>query len=77
MLPDSLVDEFHSGRRGPTLKFRENDSARVTSGDYTGRTGAVVALDLKHAEPYYLVDFGNGTDELIAESALEYIVRAV
>ena len=77
MLPKSLIDDFHLGRRSTNLKFRENDTVRVLVGDYEGRTGPVVALDLTHGEPWYLVDFGDGTDELVAESELDFLLRAV
>jgi hypothetical protein len=59
------------------LKFCENEAVRVLSGSYKGRTGKVVALDLAHTEPFYLVDFGDGTDELAAESTLARMLRAV
>jgi len=77
VLPASLIEDFYAGRRTGPLKFRENDRVRVLSGPYAGRTGAVVNLDITNAEPFYLVDFEDGTDELLPQTALESHLRAI
>jgi hypothetical protein len=73
MLPEYLDNEFYSGQKSTILKYSINDTVKVLSGPYRNYSGAVVVLDRSHDEPYYLVEFGDGTDELIAQSNLERI----
>ena len=68
MLPESLESDFYSGRRSDALKFCINDDVEVTRGSYAGRRGVIVALDRRELEPRFLVEFGDGTDELLAQS---------
>ncbi len=77
MLPESMEEDFYAGRRSDALRFCINDAVRVTSGPYAGREGAVVALDRQEREPRLLVEFGDGTDELVLHSSLEIISEAV
>jgi hypothetical protein len=77
MLPEALDNDFFSGRKTRLLHFCVNDTARVTSGPYSGRVGAVVALDRTRNEPMFLVEFGDGTDELFPQSVLEHVADAV
>ena len=77
MLPEALENDFHFRRRSDLLHFCIDDEVRIKVGQYSGRVGAVVALDRTHDEPAYLVDFSDGTDELVLQSQLERASNAV
>jgi transcription antitermination factor NusG len=76
-LPQALEEDFHSGRRSDRLRFCMNDAVRVKAGPYASRVGVVVALDRTRQEASYLVDFADGTDELVLQSQLEAVSNAV
>lgn len=73
MLSKTLIDDFYAGRRGVQLHFCVNDEVSVKNGVYAGRVGETVVLDITHGEPTYLVDFGDGTDEVVIQSNLETV----
>ena len=74
VMPDHpLNDAFYHGRRSGELPFVVDDQVRVTHGVYHGQTGTVAVLDWSGAELRYLVEFGDGTDELLLGSALELL----
>ena len=70
MLPESLENDFHAGHRSKTLPFCVNDIVEVVAGPYSGRRGPVVALDRQGPKPRFLVDFEDGTDELLDRDVL-------
>ena len=76
MLPDSLDADFFEGRRSLSLPFCVNDSVEVIAGPYSGRRGAVVLLDRSGQAPRFLIEFGDGTDELLAAVQLRLKARA-
>jgi hypothetical protein len=73
VLPKSLDDDFYTGRRSESLPFCVNDCVEVTGGPYRGRRGAVVVLDRSGNAPKFLVEFGDGTDELVAADLLKIV----
>ena len=75
MLPESLEQDFYAGRRSPTLAFGVDDEVEVTAGEYAGRRGWLVAIDRREAEPRFLVEFGDGTDELVGQSEVRMCPR--
>ena len=66
-----LSDAFYDGQRSKDLPFIVNDSVVVIAGPNRGRQGAAITLDCATAELSILVEFGDGTDELIPVSNLE------
>lgn len=77
VLPESLDHDFFAGRRSTQLPYCVNDAVEVTGGPYHGRRGAVVLLDRSGESPRFLVDFGDGTDELLPADLLKLIDDAV
>ena len=67
---EALNDAFYAGLRSADLPYVVNDEVEVTAGAYAGRTGAVVVLDWSGARLRYLVEFSDGTDELLPGGAL-------
>jgi hypothetical protein len=70
MYPSSLDDDFFDGRRSARMPFIVNDPVEITLGEYRGRPGSIVLLDRSHTEWWFLVEFGDGKDELVAGSLL-------
>jgi hypothetical protein len=75
VLPKSLDDDFYSYVRSKILPYCVNDVVEITCGVYSGRQGAVVVLDRTAAKPQLLVEFGDGTDELVSVDDLKLIER--
>ena len=75
MLPKSLDDDFYSYVRSEVLPYCVNDVVEITRGVYSGRRGAVVVLDRSAEKPKLLVEFGDGTDELVSIDDLQLIER--
>lgn len=75
MLPRSLDDEFYTYVRSEILPYCVNDVVEITRGVYAGRQGAVVVLDRSGEKPKFLVEFGDGTDELVSVDHLKLIKR--
>ena len=74
-LPEALEDDFQAGRRSHLLRFCMDDEVRIKAGTYRGRIGTVVALDRTRQGAAYLIDFADGTDELLLQSQLERVHR--
>ena len=70
-----LLEDFKCRRRGAELPFVLDDEVEVLEGIYCGKRGTVDLLAYAETPLRYLVDFGDGTDELFAASALK-LVRA-
>lgn len=75
LLPQALDDDFYAKRPSPMLPFVLEDTVRVLEGAHSGRTGSVVVLDRSGEAPRFLVEFGDGTDELFPATALELFDR--
>jgi hypothetical protein len=69
--------DFFAGRRSDALPFCVNDTVEVLRGTYAGRIGAVVLLDRSREAFRFLVEFGDGTDELIEPQNLTLAQEAV
>ena len=69
--------DFFAGRRSDALPFCVNDTVEVLRGVYVGRVGAVVLLDRSRESFHFLVEFGDGTDELIEPQNLALVQEAV
>ena len=68
-----LIRDFYDGRRSKDLPFVVNDEARILRGVYASRSGAVVSIDISESMPKFLIEFGDGTDELVPLDNLEKI----
>ena len=62
---------FLSGEEIPGVSLRLNDIVRVIGGQYVGREGAVISVELLGSDPTYRVELASGEDALIPESFLE------
>jgi len=69
----TLTEHFFSKQRSTELPFVIGDTVRVLRGDYEGKIGRVDLLDTSKNTPQFLVDFKDGTDELIEHDNLELI----
>jgi NAD/NADP transhydrogenase beta subunit len=70
MTPQILQD-FYDGKRSAAVPFVVNDEAIILRGVYAGKSGAVVSIDTSEASPRFLIEFGDGTDELVSLDNLE------
>jgi hypothetical protein len=70
MTPQILQD-FYDGRRSAAVPFVVNDTAVILRGVYAKRSGAVVAIDISKESPRFLIEFGDGTDELVSLDDLQ------
>ena len=64
-MTSQLIQNFYDGKRSKDLPFVVNDEARILHGVYASRSGAVVCVDISEAMPRFLIEFGDGTDELV------------
>lgn len=61
---------FLSGEELPGVSLRLNDPVRVVGGEYSGRGGAVISVEVLGSDPTYLVELDSGEDALIPQSLL-------
>jgi len=72
-MTSQLLQDFYDGKRSKDLPFVVNDEARILRGVYASRSGAVVCVDISETMPRFLIEFGDGTDELVPLDNLERI----
>ena len=70
---DQFIQDFYDGKRSKDVPLIVNDTAKILRGVYASRYGAVVAIDISEAMPKFLIEFGDGTDELVPLDNLEKI----
>jgi hypothetical protein len=68
-----LIQDFYDGKRSKDVPLAYNDTAKILRGVYASRSGAVVSIDISEAMPKFLIEFGDGTDELVPLDNLEKI----
>lgn len=68
-----IMEAFFEGKRSAELPFVLDDTAKILRGALAGRSGAVVLVDTSKEMLQFLVDFGDGTDELVPLDNLEKI----
>jgi len=61
---------FLSGEELPGISLRLNDPVRVVGGQYSGKEGAVISVEMLGSDPTYLVEFNSGEEALIPQSFL-------
>ena len=66
-----FIEDFYTRKRSKDLPLVLNDTATILRGPYATRAGAVVAVDISEEIPKFLIEFGDGTDELIPLNDLE------
>ena len=66
-----ILQDFYDGKRSAALPFVVNDEAIILRGVYAGKPGAVVSIDISEASPRFLIEFGDGTEELVSLDNLE------
>ena len=76
MTSNEVVDRFNARFRGPDLPFVLDDEVEVVEGVYLGKQGTVESLAYAMSPMQFLVDFGDGTDELFLASALKLLDHA-
>lgn len=72
-MTSQILQDFCDGRRSKDLPFVVNDEAKILRGDDASRSGAIVCIDISDAMPKFLIEFGDGTDELVPLDNLERI----
>jgi len=70
MIPQHVQD-YCDGKRPARVPFVVNDTATILRGVYATRSGAVVCIDISEDAPKFLIEFGDGTDELVPFDNLE------
>ena len=71
MIPDELQDAFYAGQRSDHLPFCINDTVRVLYGRKPGEYAAVISIHAVDAELIYLIEYGDGSDDLVAVRKLK------
>ncbi|HSY42814.1 MAG TPA: hypothetical protein VK811_02820 [Candidatus Acidoferrum sp.] len=74
---EKLIEDFYAGNRSEKIPFVLNDKAKVLRGVYASRFGAVVSINISEVMPKFLIEFGDGTDELVPLDNLERVEEAV
>ena len=69
----AAYDAFYNQTRSSEVPLVVGDTAKVLRGNYGGRLGAVVGIDVSTSTLQFLIEFGDGTDELLPVDNLERI----
>ena len=67
------LQDFHDGKRSTDVPLLLGDTAKILRGVYASRAGAVVCIDISEDMPKFLIEFGDGTDELVSLDNLERV----
>jgi len=70
MIAEDVMDAFYTARRTPMYPLAVNDVVRVNEGRKPGELAAVVSIDSPAPTVRYLVEYGDGSDDIIPLSAL-------
>jgi hypothetical protein len=70
MVSDAQTDAFYEGRRSESLPLAVNDVVTVTWGKRVGVRAWVISLRTIHPEPSYLVEYEEGSDEVVPLSSI-------
>jgi hypothetical protein len=73
VIPDHLIEAFFRGEATEGIRFGVNAAVRVSKGPHAGANGSVISLEQLDPEPVFLIELGDGSDLLIAQSDLEEI----
>ena len=71
MIADEVIDAFYEGRRSGAYPLAVNDVVRVKQGTKSGAFAAVISVQSPAPAVSYLVEYGDGSDEIIPLAELE------
>ena len=64
-------DGWFEGVLPPGVRFLAEQGVVVTAGPHAGKQGSVLSLVSMGADPSYIVEFADGSDDECAQSQLE------
>ena len=68
---DNITDAFYAGRRSATFPLAVNDTVLVKEGRKSGSLAAVISIQSVAPAVSYLVEYGDGSDDIVPLAALE------
>jgi hypothetical protein len=68
-----LIQDFYDGKHSKDVLLVLNDTVTILRGVYASRSGAVVSINISEDTPKFLIEFGDGTDEVVPLDNLERI----
>ena len=71
MVSDAQRDAFYEARRSSALPLAVNDVVTVLVGRNPGEGAAVISLHDTVPTPSYLVEYGDGSDEIVSLANLK------
>ncbi len=66
-----IMEAFYAGRRSSTYPLAVNDVVRVKEGRKSGSLAAVISPQSVAPAVSYLVEYGDGSDDIVPLAALE------
>ncbi|HET7537059.1 MAG TPA: hypothetical protein VFJ90_11425 [Candidatus Didemnitutus sp.] len=71
MVSDSITEAFYAARRSETYPLAVNDVVTVKAGRKSGAVAWVISIQAEAPAVKYLVEYEDGSDEIVLLSALE------
>ncbi len=71
MIPESIIDALYAGQRSETYPLAVNDVVCVKAGARAGATAWVISLRSEAPAVKYLIEYEDGSDEVVALTELE------
>ena len=68
---DKIMDAFYAGRRSSLYPLAVNDVVLVKEGRKSGSLAAVISVQSVSPVVSYLVEYGDGSDDIVPLTALE------
>ncbi len=65
------MDAFYGARRSVEYPLAVNDVVLVKRGRKPGERAAVITIESPAPDPRYLIEYGDGSDDVVALSDLE------
>ena len=65
MISAAAQEAFYEGKRSDALPLAVNDVVTVKAGDKSGAPAWVISLEEEAPEPKYLVEYEDGSDEIL------------
>ncbi len=71
MIAEKIMDAFYAAQRSSEYPLAVNDVVRVKDGRKPGEFAAVISIDSPAPVVRYLVEYGDGSDDIVPLTALE------
>lgn len=72
MVTEATQQAFYEGSKTEKFPLTVNDVVSVKEGPRSGSRASVIQIEAEAPEPQYLIEYGDGSDEIVPLSRLRW-----